>query len=41
MLNAFCTDRREGEILRQERGWTYDAMSGDGSVIADTLKLFG
>jgi hypothetical protein len=27
--------------LRQERGWTYDAMSGDGSVIADTLKLFG
>lgn len=28
-------------LVRQERGRTYDAMSGEGSVIADTLKLFG
>ena len=25
-------------LLRQERGGTYDAMSGEGPVIADTLK---
>jgi hypothetical protein len=38
---VFRIDRKVEKRFRQERGWTYDAMSGDCSVIADTLKLFG
>jgi hypothetical protein len=40
-LLSFLVVDGERLVVRKERGSTYDAMSGDGSVIADTLKTVG